>query len=289
MAGLCETALLEKAGCCGAAPDGSSATIINPPGQAALRYRLATFSTFRDRLLSGVPPRLPEWKDHGRRDYGIVLLEMWATLADILTFYQERIANEAFLRTAQLRESVVRIARLVDYRLNPGAAAGAYLAFTVDPGKKDEPPKRLELRQGLRCQTKPAPDAPPVPFETDEALTAHASLNQMRVQSLQDQSLGFGDIDAIVQGTATGLKPGDRILIVGQERFRDPASKQWELRRVTEVIPDKRAATTRVVWGEPLGHRMPRVEPSASPHLHALRTQAWPFGYNAPSYAALTA
>ena len=47
-------------------------------------------------------------------------LELWAAVADVLTFYQERYANEAFLRTATRRESVAALARLLDYRLAPG-------------------------------------------------------------------------------------------------------------------------------------------------------------------------
>ena len=65
-----------------------------------------------------------DWTARGSDDYGIALLEMWAYLADILTFYQERIANEAFLRTALLRASVLRLAALLDYRPAPGVAAG---------------------------------------------------------------------------------------------------------------------------------------------------------------------
>jgi len=34
----------------------------------------------------------------------------WATLADVLTFYQERIANELWLRTATERDSLLRLA-----------------------------------------------------------------------------------------------------------------------------------------------------------------------------------
>ena len=57
---------------------------------------------------------------------------MWATVADVLTFYQERIANEGYLRTARLRDSILRLARLLDYQLRPGVAATTLLAFTLD-------------------------------------------------------------------------------------------------------------------------------------------------------------
>ena len=55
-------------------------------------------------------------------DFSIALLDAWATVADVLTFYQERIANEAYLRTATERLSVLELARLIGYQLRPGVA-----------------------------------------------------------------------------------------------------------------------------------------------------------------------
>ena len=55
-----------------------------------------------------------------------------ACVADVLTFYQERIANEGFLRTATERRSVLELARAIGYELKPGVAASVHLAFTVE-------------------------------------------------------------------------------------------------------------------------------------------------------------
>jgi len=40
-------------------------------------------------------------------DPSIALLDAWAVVADVLTFYQERISNEGYLRTAQERTSLI--------------------------------------------------------------------------------------------------------------------------------------------------------------------------------------
>ena len=53
-------------------------------------------------------------------------------MCDILTFYQERIANEAYLRTATERVSIGELAKLIGYKLRPGLAASVALAFTID-------------------------------------------------------------------------------------------------------------------------------------------------------------
>src|SRR5262245_55238022 len=86
--------------------------IANPSGRDQIAYRVGDFSTFRHALLRGVPDPLgPErafqsWRPSARGDLGVQMLEWWAYLADILTFYNERIANEAYLRTATSPESL---------------------------------------------------------------------------------------------------------------------------------------------------------------------------------------
>ena len=79
-------------------------------------------------------PALRALKTRERSDPAIALLDAWATVADVLTFYQERIANEGYLRTATERRSVLELARLVGYALRPGVAASVYLAYTLDKG-----------------------------------------------------------------------------------------------------------------------------------------------------------
>src|SRR5258707_13797059 len=91
------------------------------------------------RLSVPVVPLLPgeRYSLHGLTtresdDPAIALLDAWAILGDVLTFYQERIANEGYLRTATERRSVLELARLVGYQLRPGVAASVFLAFTMD-------------------------------------------------------------------------------------------------------------------------------------------------------------
>ena len=60
----------------------------------------------------------------------MALFDAWATIGDVLTFYQERIANEGYLRTATERRSVLELARLVGYQPRPGVAASVHLAYT---------------------------------------------------------------------------------------------------------------------------------------------------------------
>src|SRR5947208_9469024 len=84
------------------------------------------------RLSSQKFPELAALKTRNPADPAIALLDSWATVADVLTFYQERIANEGFLRTATERRSVLELTRQIGYELAPGVAASVLLAFTVE-------------------------------------------------------------------------------------------------------------------------------------------------------------
>ena len=117
--------------------------IANRPGLAALRYRVGRHGTFLEtmkRRLTGLEVGgagggkllpLSELTTREVDDPAIALLDAWATVADVLTFYQERIANEGYLPTATERRSIVELARLVGYRPRTGLVFSGDLAFTV--------------------------------------------------------------------------------------------------------------------------------------------------------------
>ena len=75
---------------------------INAPGQSAIAYRTGTWATFKDsmlaRLSSSDYPALVGLKTRDDDDFSIALLDASAVVLDILTFYQERLANESYLR-----------------------------------------------------------------------------------------------------------------------------------------------------------------------------------------------
>ena len=135
---------LDTCGCCQDASAQEPEAIFNPPGQPSLRYRIGTQPTFLARMLAQLPaqtvppgdaaaPRpLAALTARGLDDPSIALLDAWAVVADVLTFYQECIANEGFLRTATERRSILELARQIGYELSPGVAASTDLVFTVE-------------------------------------------------------------------------------------------------------------------------------------------------------------
>jgi predicted phage baseplate assembly protein len=277
--------------CCEGLTAQTPALVTNRPGLSAIAYRVGTHSDFKRSMLAALSditrPGLQGLKTRDDDDFSIALLDAAATMADVLTFYQERIANESYLRTATERRSLLELARLIGYELRPGVAASAFLAFTMDDTPGAPPETTVDI--GTKVQSVPGPDEKPQTFETVEKITARVEWNAIKPQTTQTLAPKFGDTHVYLKGTATNLKPGDAILFVGPEREADPASERWDFRRVTKVTPDFDANRTRVEWAGGLGTSTPHlVLPSANPKVYALRLRASLFGFNAPHPATLS-
>jgi len=88
----------------------------NRPGLSTIAYRVGDYATFRRALLRAGENEvaLRDWQPTADGDLAVQLLEWWAYLADVLTFYNERALSEALLRTARQPEDVRYI--MIDFR-----------------------------------------------------------------------------------------------------------------------------------------------------------------------------
>ena len=108
--------------------------ISNPPGQPAISYRADDFTGFRRALLRPLSGEqaIGVWRP-APGDLGLQVLEWWAYLADVLTFYNERYANESYLRTATQQGSIANLVALIGYEPAPGDRGHR------DPGRPSAP------------------------------------------------------------------------------------------------------------------------------------------------------
>lgn len=203
--------------------------------------------------------RLPASGPAGQRlttrhddDFAIGLLDAWATVADVLTFYHERIANESYLRTATERLSVQALARLIGYELQPGVAASTCVAFTLDAatsvqlipdtttgGQADMP--GVSIPPQTKVQSIPGPGEDAQTFETVETIVARPDWNAMKPRPTQPQPLDVNMNQLLLTGTAYALKPGDVILLT-----TGTTEGNRKLRKIRTVTTDEAAKTTRL-------------------------------------------
>jgi predicted phage baseplate assembly protein len=283
---------LDACGCCEGTATVTPVGIVNRPGLPAIAYRVGTHGAFKRSLLAGLSdarrPALAGLKTRDDDDFAIALLDCTALVSDVLAFYQERIANESYLRTATERRSVLELARLIGYELAPGLAAQTLLAYTLDdaPGS----PGAATIDAGARVQSVPAPGEHPHTFETVEPLQARAEWNALLPAQRAVVWPKHGDLGLALDGVATGLRPGDTLLVVGDERANDDTSGRWHVRTLATVEPDPAAGLTRVTWTAGLGQLATdhdAAPAAAHPQVHALRLRRSLFGANAPDWRML--
>ncbi len=276
-------------GCCAGISVQTPQAEINRPGLTSIFYRAGTWATFKEsmlaRLSSSDYPALTALKTRDEDDFTIAFLDATSVVLDILTFYQERLANESYLRTAGQLRSLTELARLIGYAPAPGVSASTYLAFTLQaaPGKPPDPAApAIIIPTGTQAQSVPAQGQKPQTFETSADIPAKPDWNALQVQTGTRWTPQMGDTFVYLQGTATQLQPGDLFLIVGDERLNDTTSNNWDIRVVSAVKPDAAHSLTRLEWNEPLGDAALDINPAQqNPKFFALRQRTALIGYNA--------
>jgi hypothetical protein len=138
------------------------AEIKNVNGQSVVDYMARDYDSLLQSMRKQIPTKLPEWTDYtSEADFGNVLLQLFAHMGDILSYYQDRIANESFLSTAQTRRSIIDHLRLIGYRLSTASPAAAKLVLTVPTSVNDV----LTISKGDAFATKSQKDKKSVRFE----------------------------------------------------------------------------------------------------------------------------
>lgn len=293
---------LNNCDCCDGLSARTPVDILNRPGLAAVAYRVGTHAEFKHSMLAALSDRrrgaLAAFNTRDNDDFTIALLDAWAMTADVLTFYQERISNESYLRTATERRSVLELARTIGYELAPGVAASTWLAFTIESGNGAPRsvtgiPPLVMIPAGTHAQSIPGQDELPQDFETTEAIEARAEWNEMKPRATITVLPAAGKTRLYLKGIETGLAIGDMILVVAGERVADPDNRNWDVRRVVDMVTvsagDSGNDYTSIVLDRPLGFGTLFTGPvGKGVKVYAFRQRATLFGSNAPEWKSLS-
>lgn len=102
------------------------------PAAPPIDYLSKDYNSFRRLMLDRMSLLLPDWKESSPADLGVTLVELLAQAGDHLSYYQDAVGTEAYLRTARRRPSIRRHARLLDYHLHEGVNARTWVTVEVD-------------------------------------------------------------------------------------------------------------------------------------------------------------
>ena len=101
--------------------------------RVVLDYTSRDFAAIRAQLVGLAKGFMPEWETVGEAgDFGTLLLELFAHMGDVMHFYIDRTASEAFLGTAVRRQSVLYIADMLGYKPIGQQASSVLLNFSLD-------------------------------------------------------------------------------------------------------------------------------------------------------------
>jgi hypothetical protein len=284
-------------GCCGGTSVQTPQLETNRPGLPAVSYRVGTWANFKKsmlaRLSSSDYPALAGLKTRSNDDFTVAFLDATAIVLDILTFYQERLVNENYLRTATQLRSLTELARLISYTPAPGVSASVYLAFTLKttPGLPPDPSApAITIPQGTQVQSVPAQGQTSQTFETSADIQAKPDWNALPVLAGIPWQPKKKKKSIYLQGTSTQLQPGDSLLILGVDREQwqwqvnnGSPSEDWDVVVLNRVQVDSVHKLTYVTWDAPLSHESgPSSLSRTAAKVFAFRQKAALFGHNAP-------
>lgn len=142
----------------------------------------------------------PDWNFNSEGDFGVVLLELFAYIGDINSYYTDRVAQEAYLPTATQRQSLLNIAQLLGYVPSNGTPATGTVTFVTDnPGLAVVVPEGTVVQSNFNSVLDQ-----PIMYYTTELVTCEG--NGATVTAPVSQGVNYSNV-AI--GTSTGL-PGQQ-------------------------------------------------------------------------------
>ncbi len=184
-------------------------------GLSCIPRQITGFTEFRKAMLASIRqhPALYHWIARGEDDFGIMLLEMWAYVSDVQSFYDEVIAHEIYLKTARLRPSLRKLVSLLGYVPRPAVAASVSLA-TLAEGRKP-----VVLPKGLAFRSSAFEDEAPQIFELDAKTTIHPNYNKWFLKAPQQDTLNSTggsstqSFSKLQINKDTSLKKNDTVLV----------------------------------------------------------------------------
>ncbi len=262
------------------APQVFPRTIFNRPGLARIAFRIGTYGDFRQALFSALDRSqlLLPWTHRQPDDPGIALLEGVAIIGDILAFYQELYANEAWLRTAAWPESVTALVRLLGYRPAPGIGGESAAAFEFKGASAVTVPSGF----GFSAQITGQPQ--PIDFETSADLAALPQFGRFHLfspWSTPPIAKGTSVVSVSTASLASAgvtLKAKDRLALLDPATVANATSVNWQIAVISsvEVVLDQTVITLTGSWQgtAPSGNSLMAYKLGRTFHA---------FGYNAPA------
>jgi len=219
-------------------------------GRASIAYTNKDYDSLRRELLARVPQLTDRWTDFNASDLGVVLLELFCGVGDMLAYYLDTQAAEAFLPTARQRQNVINLCKLISYRLDSPVAATTDLRFSLAAPLDAD----LVIPEGTACRARLEDED--VEFETAKDATIPTGRMTVEVGARQgirktETFSGTGEPGQKINLSGTAVAQGSiRIRIQDQEwtevlHFQESDAESLHFQSDTDAL-DK----TRIFFGD---------------------------------------
>ena len=181
------------------------------------------------------------------RDIGVGLLHSWATIGDILSFYEQRLRDEGYLGDARDQLSLSLLADMVGYAPEFLTPSRTYLSYSLAATNPAGHPVTIPAGPSTQVLSVPQTGAAPTTFENAKTLIAHAGWNDLELigeTRTTPQTISNGALEARVTGAAPSLHVGGQIALSIEGAVF--------LRKIAKVERSVREGWTRVSWAAPL-------------------------------------
>jgi hypothetical protein len=123
-------------------------------------YTDKDFDALNARLDNLIDSAFPEWTDKDKADFGNILKELFAFVADVLTKYQDNQAAEAFIGRVTQRKNILALCKLLGFTPRGNTAALVELSLTLSTALAGNTP--IAARSRMKTESVFAP----IIFET---------------------------------------------------------------------------------------------------------------------------
>ena len=148
-------------------------------------YTSRDFDALRIRLQVLVRSVFSEWSDFSVASFGNILLEMYAFVGDVLSFYIDNQGRESRLATATQRKNVIALARMLGYELRGATAARAQVKFSLTR----VPEADVKIPAGTMVRTQEVVD--PARFELLEDVSVTVGQNPPEITGEVEHSRSY--------------------------------------------------------------------------------------------------
>ena len=94
-------------------------------------YLQRSYKSIKAAILTRMQTVVPEITDHSESNVFVIIINAFAGLIEQLNYYIDNVARESFITTARRYSSLVKLTRLIDYRVRAKIGATVDLKITA--------------------------------------------------------------------------------------------------------------------------------------------------------------